>query len=683
MIRLSSSLLALAFLLGLLGTAEAQVVGIAQDTARMPEAIVVTGEFSPAAQSDALRQVQIIKRESIEGMAALSARDVLRNSLGMRTSEDAILGSGLTVQGLRGENVKVLIDGVPVVGRLNGNVDLSQISLSDVSRIELVEGPMSVEYGTNALAGTVNFITDQSRAKRQEISTRQRYESSGQYTSEAHATLGRGGNFFRLGAQRNYFDGWSSGDSDLDWIQDFPADSSRVSAWNPKIQHDVSLSGQLLGERTKWTPSVRLFSEQIQDRGLPRAPYGERAFDNRYETYRLSSSLALKTFKNDETRWDVVAAWNAFLRQKSSLLTDLTTLTSTPLADATAQDTTRVDLLMLRGALNTSLSSRLHMRSGWDIAYESYAGPRVAGGHQRLLNAAAFGLGRYTHGKYEHQLGLRWAWNSTYSAPLLPSWHTLVRGENLRWRFSYARGFRAPSLKELHFVFVDVNHQLLGNPDLEAESSHNLQFSCSGAVSERPWQFSAFYNAVHNQIDFVATGLENEFVYRNIGEFRSYGSRLRVEGSGRNWNWNLGAAWTAQAGEISPSDAASNFTHTPEFTAQGGWSPVNGFKFFSSIKYNGSQLRYYESMDDTGFTSIKKSRLSPYTLMDATATYTNPTDRWTYSLGVRNILNVQDVAVASAAGAPSGAHSDGTSQMMAWGRTLVASLQWSLSPSAP
>ena len=65
----------------------------------------------------------------------------------------------MSVQGLSGENVKILIDGVPVVGRLNGNVDLSQINLTNIERVEIVEGPLSVNYGTNALAGTINLIT--------------------------------------------------------------------------------------------------------------------------------------------------------------------------------------------------------------------------------------------------------------------------------------------------------------------------------------------------------------------------------------------------------------------------------------------------------------------------------------------------------------------------------------------
>ena len=44
------------------------------------------------------------------------------------------------MQGVNGENVKILIDGVPVIGRLNGHIDLSQINLSNIEKIEIVEG---------------------------------------------------------------------------------------------------------------------------------------------------------------------------------------------------------------------------------------------------------------------------------------------------------------------------------------------------------------------------------------------------------------------------------------------------------------------------------------------------------------------------------------------------------------
>ncbi|MDZ7846145.1 MAG: TonB-dependent receptor plug domain-containing protein [Owenweeksia sp.] len=62
-------------------------------------------------------------------------------------------------QGLSGAKIKILVDGVPVIGRLDGNIDISQINLSNIERVEIVEGPMSVQDGTDAVAGTINLIT--------------------------------------------------------------------------------------------------------------------------------------------------------------------------------------------------------------------------------------------------------------------------------------------------------------------------------------------------------------------------------------------------------------------------------------------------------------------------------------------------------------------------------------------
>ena len=71
------------------------------------------------------------------------------------------------VEGARGQDhvgseeaeVEDLIDGVPIVGRVDGNIDLSQINMENVDHIEIVKGPMSVVYGTSALAGVINIIT--------------------------------------------------------------------------------------------------------------------------------------------------------------------------------------------------------------------------------------------------------------------------------------------------------------------------------------------------------------------------------------------------------------------------------------------------------------------------------------------------------------------------------------------
>jgi outer membrane receptor for ferrienterochelin and colicins len=75
------------------------------------------------------------------------------------------------------------------------------------------------------------------------------------------------------------------------------------------------------------------------------------------------------------------------------------------------------------------------------------------------------------------------AYNTKYKAPIVPSINFKYSwGDNHNLRFSYARGFRAPSLKELYLFFIDSNHEIEGNPDLKAENSNSFNFSLNGTI---------------------------------------------------------------------------------------------------------------------------------------------------------------------------------------------------------
>ena len=89
---------------------------------------------------------------------------------------------------------------------MNGNIDLSQINLSNVEQIEIIEGPLSTIYGTDALAGTVNIITKKKLDYKNILRTY--YESVGKYNLDIILNRKYKDNLIGYQFGRKYFNGW-------------------------------------------------------------------------------------------------------------------------------------------------------------------------------------------------------------------------------------------------------------------------------------------------------------------------------------------------------------------------------------------------------------------------------------------------------------------------------------------
>ncbi len=104
---------------------------------------VVTGERDETTAEQALRPTRVISRQAIEQNASPTLHELLNRQLNFRVAQDPVLGAAASLNGLGGNNINVLIDGVPLAGRLNGELDLSQVALDNIERIEIINGPMA------------------------------------------------------------------------------------------------------------------------------------------------------------------------------------------------------------------------------------------------------------------------------------------------------------------------------------------------------------------------------------------------------------------------------------------------------------------------------------------------------------------------------------------------------------
>ena len=119
--------------------------------------VVVTATRAERPADDVGVPVSVIGQREIEAQGAARATDLLADQPGLTINNDH--GSGLQLRGLGPEYTLILVDGEPIVGRTAGTLDLDRLTTANVERVEIVRGPTSSLYGSDALAGVVNLIT--------------------------------------------------------------------------------------------------------------------------------------------------------------------------------------------------------------------------------------------------------------------------------------------------------------------------------------------------------------------------------------------------------------------------------------------------------------------------------------------------------------------------------------------
>ncbi|PRX56045.1 TonB-dependent receptor plug domain-containing protein [Flagellimonas meridianipacifica] len=124
--------------------------------------VVVTATRTVRQLSSLPLPVTLIPKKQIARSGVTRLDEILEEQTGIVLTPDATIGGGegVQIQGIASDYILVLIDGVPVVGRSSGNLDLSRFAIGNIKQIEVVKGPSSALFGSEALGGVINIITE-------------------------------------------------------------------------------------------------------------------------------------------------------------------------------------------------------------------------------------------------------------------------------------------------------------------------------------------------------------------------------------------------------------------------------------------------------------------------------------------------------------------------------------------
>jgi outer membrane receptor for ferrienterochelin and colicins len=662
----------------ILAAVVSSVVTAQEDTAtKNLGEVIVTGQYKPQSVKNSVYQVRTITKERIQKQGAVRLQDVLNNELNIRFSQDvATGGSDITMLGLSGKNVKILIDGLPVVGRqgTSNEININQIDVNTIERIEIVEGPMSVVYGADALAGVINIITKKGAASKFSVTARVQEESIGkeygikqgihnQYAglSWRHKKWEIGG-----GVGYNYFGGWKDTmpDRELAWhLKDQITANGYVGFTSGRLHLRYRFDGL---DEIIYNPGN--FTTADPDAG------DSLAFDQEYLTSRVMQQLQGSYFVNKNLTFQAQAAYTDYRRQVSSTQVSKNTGAVSLNPAAGVQSEIEFHGFTFRGTAQYRLSSLISFQPGVDINLESGNGERLKEGTNSVNDYAFFLSSEITpNSKINIRPGLRVIRNSVYDAPpVIPSVNTkFVLGKNLDLRLSYARGFRSPTLRELYFNFFDANHNIIGNPDLKAETSHTVTGSLTW-TKLNPQQVayttvvSGFYNDVKNLIDFAVSASDpNVFQLTNISNSKTAGASFTTMVKYKKWNVSTGFSYTGFYNDYSEADdALPQLQWSPEANAGIGYvfSKI-GLDVNLFYKFTGKRPSYVQSGNDIVISELKGYHMADMTVNKKLFKY------FSLGAGVRNLFDVDRVTNTVVGNST---HASNGPRNIAYGRSFFA-----------
>ena len=638
------------------------------DTTKIEELkeVIITAQYTPQSEKNAVYKVKSISSETIEQKGATNLRELLQQELNIDLSQNSVFGTSVEIQGISKENIKILIDGVPVIGRLNGVVDLNQINLATIERVEVVEGPVSVFYGTDAMGGVINLITkkDQKTAINGSISAL--YESIEATNFNGDIGYKFDDNLIRINGGYYHFNGLSTNDNpDLE--------NQRNKNWEERKQYfgDFTFIAGLGKLSLRYNANLnneKLISLEDPDR------FG-RIKDNHYFTRRINNTLNLSGTVLTNKFLDATVSFLDYRRYHDTYNIDPETLES-ELSETDTKETNTVNYRYagVKSQLGKSeITDNLNYAVGFDINEESTRGERILNKKQSITTTAVFASLNYTFfEKFEIQPSARYTYNSSFGSLFSPALNLKASfNNNNTLRFSYANGFRAPSIKELYLDFhitAGPNTFIIsGNEDLEVEESHsfNLYYTFRKELnneSSLTIEPSLFYNDITNLIA-LSEMVNFRRHYINIDEFKSLGGKI-------NADYKLNKAFSIQAGfsligrynKFKEDFDTDEFLYTPEFTSTINYS-IEKLGLTASVfyKYSGERTGFYINEDTN---ELNKTTRDSFNNLDATLVKPFFNKSLLVSGGVKNILDVQDVETSNEIGE---AHAR---DMQLWGRSF-------------
>ncbi|WP_194437871.1 TonB-dependent receptor domain-containing protein [Vibrio fluminensis] len=609
----------------------------AQDSSvDVSEVMVVTATKSEVSLQDAPASLTVVTEEDLNRLPATDITTALESVAGVRIarttgSEPKIIIRGLKNQYSSNDNFAlVLVNGRRISSSetviRGAGFDLSSIPMSAIERVEVIRGPMSALYGSEAIGGVVNIILKKPTNETQgNVSFTYSKPKDDNPVDAAPKADGGFNNF------RGFVSGAVVEDKLLytaavdvsqrdEWFPDNATDNFNPTSEQERTSLNTSLTW-LASDSTNVILDLGYIDDQRVDLAISRGSLVE----SNYDTSKFTAGLAL------ENEWSWGDSDLRYFYERSFVDED-------HWHPAVGMAQIEQKNHSLDGNVSFELAEIHYLTTGFDLSYSTLENDRDYVSKPSARQSAVYIQDEITlTDDLALTLSGRFTHHDQFGSDISPRAYLVFNAtESLTFKGGYGEGFKAPTMfqsdENFRLISCGGSCYLVGNPDLKPQSSKTYEFST--LYHQPSWfvQGTVFFNQVNDLIDrdtttSVGTAPDGKplIQYVNYDSVETRGIELESE-----FDITDTVFLAANATYIDTEDKTTGeeLTYSPDWLANATvtWTPSYNWNLFAGVNYVGKQV----NSDD--------KQLSGYEVVDVGAGY-QVSDALSVSFGITNLLD--------------------------------------------
>ncbi len=461
--------------------------------------VVVTGTGTVQRLKNSPAPVQIITAGEIKKAGISDIQQALTMMVPSISFRPNAMGSYLMMNGLSNKHILILVNGRKLTGDISGNIDLGQIDLSRVSRIEVLGGAASSLYGSDAIGGVINLITNDPK-ETVSFTSSSSYTRKNQFDQSLGLDIAQGKTGSYTSFKFSHSDGWQN--------NRFTEGSDGLTETLAPLS--IGFNSRNLSQKFTFDASERLsfyingsYYNKILDRPVTRDDIaGGSKYNTAYEGYNWGAGALYKLSEKNSLQFDYSGS---DYKSRYKYLVESGEYLPGDYALTKAQKNEEAELKGIFGfAENNTTVIGASFRKETLGRPDSDLDKSVSTASAYVQHEIKF-LDHFTA-----IAGVRLDSHKETGTRLTPKTAIMYSAGNFNARATYAAGFRSPGIDELYYHMFKKDHGskttiTLGNPDLSPEKSNYYSLNAEYRSDKFSISVTGYINKVKDMVTYKST----------------------------------------------------------------------------------------------------------------------------------------------------------------------------------